>query len=292
MTTHEIPEELAYPLLNTALERFQKSTADLEAREFAQAQVLARRQQALESRILASPEAEQVGLSEKTWREALAEIRERYPDHREFVSDLARNGLTPETFERGLKNRLHGEAVLEYVASRAARINELDVDIYYYMHPEKFVKPETRTVRHILITVNPDYPENQPQAARQRMETIARRVWQTPHRFEEQAQKHSECPTAMHGGLIGKLPRGQLYPELDAVLFNLKPNQISQIVESEMGYHLLLCESVEAESTIPLEDARPKIFDLLNQRRRRVCQKYWLSRLLKPVEAELDHAEA
>jgi len=62
------------------------------------------------------------------------------------------------------------------------------------------------------------------------------------NKFADLALKHSECPTALQGGVLGIVPRGKLYPELDAVLFSLKVGAVSDIVESEIGFHLLLCK--------------------------------------------------
>ncbi|MDD5462304.1 MAG: peptidylprolyl isomerase [Methylococcales bacterium] len=61
---------------------------------------------------------------------------------------------------------------------------------------------------------------------------------------KELALKHSECPTALQGGVSGIVPRGKLCPELDAALFSIKAGEISEIVESEIGFHLVLCQQI------------------------------------------------
>ena len=270
---------LAYLLLNVALERFQKTPAELLDVERQQALLLAQRQYTLEQRILNAPEAARCVVPATRLETALAEIRARYPDHDGFVADLKANGMHEASFVGALQRALHVEAVLEQVADQGAQVNEIDADIYYYMHPEKFKKPEIRTARHILITINPEYPENTRENAWQRIQTIAARLQQKPEHFDTQAQKHSECPTGLQGGVLGQLTPGTLFPALDAALFSLAVGQISAILESELGFHLLRCDAIQPATLIPLREARPQIIAHLQTRQRRLCQKHWIAHL-------------
>jgi parvulin-like peptidyl-prolyl isomerase len=95
------------------------------------------------------------------------------------------------------------------------------------------------------------------------------------------ALKHSECPTALQGGVLGLVPRGKLYPELDDVLFSIKAGEISEIVESEIGFHLVLCKQIQKAETLSLLKATPKIRQIMNERSRRTCQRSWLASLIK-----------
>jgi len=114
-------------------------------------------------------------------------------------------------FAVALERELKVEAILEKVATRAAKISDMDVELYYQFHPEQFRRPETRLARHILVTINDSIAENTRAAARQRIEAIATRLAKEPQRFEEQALKHSECPTALDGGKLGDLPRANSF---------------------------------------------------------------------------------
>lgn len=268
-----------YHLLRAALGRFGKPPAELQPAEMSLAESQARRQYELECRILQSDEARDVMVPEAVLESSVSTVAARYADQAAFLADVRRNNMDEASFRDAVRRELTVEAVLERVGSRAASISDLDVMIYYYVHPEKFERPETRTVRHILITVNPQFPENTLEVARQRIGEIARRVQQKPHRFAEQAKKHSECPTAMQGGMLGTVDRGRLYEQLDPVLFGLKEGQVSDPVQSELGFHLLYCETVHAAGTMPLAEARSKIREVLLKRRRRMCQRGWLAAL-------------
>jgi nitrogen fixation protein NifM len=123
------------------------------------------------------------------------------------------------------------------------------------------------------------------EAARGKIEAIRARLLKNPERFAEQALKHSECPTAMNGGLLGSVPRGQLYAELEAVAFALPAATLSEPVESELGWHLIYCEAIHAERQSQLEEVRQTIRDHLEQQRRSMCQKSWINSLRRQMVA-------
>ncbi len=270
---------LAYLELKTAQNLFGKSPAELAAEERDQVRQQADRQYSLEARVLQAPEAGDAMVPQVSLQAAFEEIQKRYPDESELLADLARNGLDHAGFMAALERELRVEAILEKVATRATQVAEIDVDLYYHYHPDQFRRPETRRARHILVTINPAMPDNTAEAARARIEAVATRLNKSLKRFDEQALKHSECPTAMQGGVLGDVPQGQLYPELDAALFSMQAGQLSGVLESPLGYHLLLCESITPERILSLNQARAPIREMLEKRRKRICQQAWLKQL-------------
>jgi nitrogen fixation protein NifM len=274
-----IESGVAYLALKAAQKIYSKATAALQPDEFERIQSIAREQQRMEATVLASPEARDAMVPPSTLEIALQEIRGRYSNEEEFVSDLSRNGLDESSFAIALERELKVEAVLEKVSSKAAKVSEMDVELYYQFHSEKFRRPETRLVRHILITINETIAENTRVEAAKRIAAIAARLTKEPQRFDEQALKHSECPTALDGGKLGDLPRGKLFPELDKALFEMKAGDVSGVLESELGFHILRCDVVTAASILSLDLAKPHIRKLMEKKRKRVCQQAWIKEL-------------
>ena len=270
---------VAYLVLKAAHNLFGKAPGGLQPDELERARRMAVRQSELENKVLASDEARSAVVPAATLRDAIAEVRNRYDSDEAYAEDLAGNGLTPDEFAISLERELRVEAVLEKVGSRAAKVSDIDVELYYHYHPEQFQRLETRLARHILVTLNDDYAENRREAALTRIEAIAARLAKDPKRFEEQALKHSECPTAMQGGVLGEVRRGQLYPELEAVLFELAEGEMGGVVESPLGLHLIRCDAIVSAGALGLSDARKPIRKMLESRRKRVCQQAWLKTL-------------
>jgi nitrogen fixation protein NifM len=218
-------------------------------------------------------------ISDKELEAAYQEIRDRYEDDESFFSDLEKNHLDKDSLSVALYRQCRVNVVMELIASRAPDVNEVEIGIYYHLHPEQFNRPELREACHIFISINPDYPENTRETALSRMQEISAKLHKKPYKFAELALKHSECPTALQGGVLGIVPRGKLYPELDAVLFSIKAGEISEIVESEIGFHLVLCKQIQRAETLSLQKATPKIRQIMKERSRRTCQRAWLASL-------------
>ncbi len=290
MTKTDKPAHLdTYSLLRAALALFKKTPAELAEAELKQAKIQALNEFKIENKVLNAPEAAAVIITEHELQQAYQEIRDRYHDEDSFFSDLEKNQLNEANLRAALHRQCKVNTVLELVASRAPTINEVEIGIYYHLHAQQFNLPEKREVCHIFISVNPEYPENTEEMALIRAQEISERLQKKPHKFADLALKHSECPTALKGGVLGTVVRGTLYPELDDVLFNLKTGQISDAVKSEIGFHVLLCKSIQKPETLSLAKATPKIRQLMKERARRTCQRAWLASLPNLEYGESSH---
>jgi peptidyl-prolyl cis-trans isomerase C len=268
-----------YTLLRASLTLFKKAPAELGHEELRRAERQARNEYEIETRVLHSAEAAGVIITGKELELAYAEIRSRFDSDEAFQTALAANQLNQDSLKTALARQCKVNTVLERVAARSPKVNEVEVGIFYHLHPEKFRLPEQRVARHILISINPDYPENTREQARQRIDEIDWTLQRKPYKFPELALKHSECPTALNGGELGTIARGKLYPELDTALFVLKKNEISAVVETEIGFHLIQCLEIIRAETLSLKKATPKIKELIQERYRRNCQRTWLASL-------------
>lgn len=277
----QIDAGAAYLALKAAQKLYGKSPAALENAELERVQAMARKQYSLEVRVLSAPEARDALVPASTLAAAMKEVRNRYADKDEFTEDLSRNGLDEQGFAEALERELKVEAILEKIATTAVKVSDMDVELYYQYHPDQFHRPETRLARHILITINEDIAENQREEALRRINEIAARVQKEPGRFEEQALKHSECPTALEGGMLGELTRGKLFPALDQALFELDEGKVSNVLESELGFHVLRCDAIKQAGVLAYAEAKPHIRKKMEQKRKRTCQQAWLKQLME-----------
>ena len=274
----------SYLVLKLSQALFQKAPGLLAPKERQRVEQVASRQLEIEQRILATPEAAQIHVPEASLNAAVAEIRGRYATRAEYLADLDNAGLDESTLRVAIARDLRFEAVLERVASREAKVSDLDAEIFYFIHREKFRRLENRTLRHILVTINDDLPGSDRVSAWRHIEALQTQLKNTPDRFADLALKHSECPTALQGGMLGTLRRGQLYPELEPVAFALRLGELSEIVESPMGFHLLYCVAIEDESFVPFSVVREKIRAHLSARRQKAAQRQWIASLFGQAE--------
>lgn len=268
-----------YTLLRASLTLFKKKPDELQEEELRQAEVQAINEFKIENRVLSSPEAGAVIISDEEIAAAYQEIRDRYEDDASFFNDLKKNHLDNDSLRAALYRQCRVNVAMELIASRAPDVSDVEIGIYYHLHPDQFNRPELREACHIYISINSDYPENTRENAFSRMQEIQVKLQKKPYKFADLALKHSECPTSLQGGVLGLVPRGKLYPELDAALFSIKAGEVSEIVESEIGFHLVMCKQIQKAETLSLQKASPKIRQVMKERSRLTCQRAWLASL-------------
>lgn len=268
-----------YRSIKLAAQLFGRPLESLAAAERRRVTLVAARQQEIETLILETPEAASVMLPAALIDASLMEIRRRYADDDAYHAELERLGLAASSLREAVTRDLVVEAALERAAARSAPVSDTDVEIFWQVNRHRFRQGETRLLRHLLVTINEDLAGSERQAAHARIDAIRARLLREPQRFAEQALKHSECPTAVHGGLLGRVPRGQLYPQLDAVAFALAEGMVSAVIESELGYHLLRCEAIQHERLLSFAEARQTIREHLDGQQQALCQKAWIKAL-------------
>ncbi|KEA63685.1 NifM protein [Marinobacterium lacunae] len=269
-----------YALFKLAWSHYGCAPSELTGERGKEAAARVAHQLSIESAILYSDENSGIVVPSGQVNAAIIEIKGRFANEAEFLQALEQADLNLDLLRDGLKRELQVEAVLDRACAGKVAVSVEDAELFYYLHPERFAVAEKREVRHILITVNEQYDENTEVRALARIEAIQARLEKKPERFEEQAQKHSECPTAMHGGLVGRVERGKLFAELDAVLFDMKPGEISAPVRSELGFHLLQCGEIEPPRQVPLVEILPKLRQSLEERQRAQFQRQWIAEQL------------
>ena len=112
---------------------------------------------------------------------------------------------------------------------------------------------------HVLITVQPEYEENAPAAARARIEQISEKLALDPAQFPALAKAHSECPTALAEGVLGWLERGKLYATVEEAGFALPKGGISGPVESPLGWHVVQCRDIRPAATVSFDHVRTRL---------------------------------
>lgn len=284
--------QLAYCVLSIAWRRFGCAPDAMSEAQRHDARQTALRQMLIEDAVLRSPEAEGVVIPESLVLDAVAEIKQRFnaedgrQDSVSMAQVLAGSDLDEQDLAAALRRQLRVECVMERASASLPEVEDTEVRLFYYMRLRELRTPEARTVRHILVTINEDFPENSRAAAHARLTEIAARLTRKKARFADQALKHSECPSALNGGLLGAVTRGQLFPALDECLFGMAVGELSDIVESGLGFHLLLCEGITPARTPPIDEIFMELKQKLITRQRAGFQKRWLRELLSPATAE------
>jgi len=272
----------AYTELKLAWGLFEKAPEALDPAQKQRLVEVAERQASIERMVLGTREAAGIVVPDRAMANALADIRCRYESDDDFQADLQRLGLDESELNAALRRELRVEMVLDKVAARTPAVTAVDAELYYRTHPEAFDRPEVRRLRHILVTY--DSPDTR-QRALEALEAV-RASAPDDDGFAHQALTHSHCPTAMDGGVLGLVKRGQLFPELEPTAFALAEGEISEVVESPMGLHVIRCDEILPHGLIPFDEIAQTLIEKLDARRRARIQKEWLRELSAAEAAE------
>src|SRR5690606_11334995 len=195
-----------------------------------------------------------------------------------FLKDLELYGETQTDLRNSFRDRL---MALRMAArkidelSRQVVVSESEVAQYYQDHPEEFLQQESVRVRQIFLPV--EAGENAA-VVRARLEQWKEEL-EAGADFAELAKAHSKGPSAAEGGIVGWVERGDLEEALDAAAFSLQPGQVSDIIETAHGLHLLKVEERRDAGSIPLEQARAVIEPRLRAQAAQERYEKWMNEL-------------
>lgn len=134
-----------------------------------------------------------------------------------------------------------------------------EIEQYYTDNKDKYHKEAEVRARHILFRVDENAPEDEVAKAKAEAGKVLEEVRQKDADFAQLAEKYSQGPTAPKGGDLGYFTRGQMVPPFTEAAFALKPGEISELVRTPFGFHIIKVEDSRPERTIPLEEVRSEI---------------------------------
>ncbi|MDH4321480.1 MAG: SurA N-terminal domain-containing protein [Desulfobulbaceae bacterium] len=140
----------------------------------------------------------------------------------------------------------------------AATPTEAEVSGYFAQHRAEFASPEERRARHILLLTPADADEQTKKATRAKLTEILTQA-RNGADFADLAKKHSQDGSAANGGDLGFFGRGRMVPPFEQAAFALKEGQISDIVESQFGFHIIKLEKINPAHQRELAEVKDAI---------------------------------
>ncbi len=200
------------------------------------------------------------------------------------------------TSQEELRTRMIEESTAEAVLERELKISttEAQAKKFYDDNPAKFEQPEMVRASHILLstrdkTTNQELSAEQKAAKRKQAEDILKRA-RAGEDFAALAKQYSEDPGSKDKGGEYTFPRGQMVPEFEAAAFSLKTNEVSDIVTTQFGYHIIkLSEKIPAKK-VEYAKVHSDIQDYLKQQEMQNRQqevKNFLEKLKKTSGVEI-----
>lgn len=194
-------------------------------------------------------------------------LKKRFPDAATFEKALASQGLN----EKALQANLREQAVIQkYVATRifnGVAVTDQAARQFYDENKAQMQRPERVHLRHILVRAEATASADDKQKAKTKADDLLKRA-QGGEDFAKLATENSDDPgSKSRGGDLSWIARGQTPPPFEQAAFALaKPNDLSPVVESQFGYHIIQLLERQAPSTVPFEEAKGRITQMLQQK--------------------------
>ncbi|CAG0902504.1 unnamed protein product [Cyprideis torosa] len=137
-------------------------------------------------------------------------------------------------------------------------VDDAQIEKYYEDHKQEYTTPEQRKARHILFKADQDTPETLREEQLKKAQEVRGMITESTD-FAELAKVYSEGPSASEGGDLGFFGRNQMVEPFEKAAFSMEKEEISDIIRTPFGYHIIKLEDIKSSSTKPLSEVRDEI---------------------------------
>lgn len=205
----------------------------------------------------------------------------------DFKALVEAYGQSFDEIKVSIKRGLTYQKVMEDKWGDKENVTEQEVKDYYSKNIKQFETPEQVRASHILLKVDSSDPtadlEKIKQAAKEKTQLLLGQI-KAGADFAELAKEHSTCPSAAKGGDLGMFGRGRMVPPFERVAFELEPGQVSDVVETRFGYHIIKVTDRQEASTLKFDEVKENLVNVLKkQKQQKLAQEY-----IMELKAEAD----
>jgi len=218
--------------------------------------------------LIQESKARKVAVPDADVEARIVSFRQQFPTEDAFKQALAQQHLTLDQIKTDQRQQMAvSKLVDEAIASQVA-VKPEDVQTFYTQNPKEFQESEKVHASHILITAPKDADAATKAQARAKAEAILKDA-KAGKDFATLAKQNSQDPgSAANGGDLGFFQQGQMVGPFNDAAFSLKPGAISNVVETDFGYHIIKVIEKQPARTVPLDEVKPKIEQFLGSRNR------------------------
>ncbi|MFP4564457.1 MAG: peptidylprolyl isomerase [Spirochaetia bacterium] len=187
----------------------------------------------------------------------------QFPDEETLQANIAEMGYTEETLKGQIEKYLYITTFVEEMVTREIPVSEEEIRTFYDENPQHFTQPEQIQASHILLTFGEEAGRSREEAEELARSLITR--LEEGADFAELAANNSEDPSAERGGDLGTFGKGQMVQEFEEAAFALETGEISGIVETDYGLHIIKVTDKKEEQVVSLDMVSPTIESHLKQ---------------------------
>lgn len=240
----------------------------------------------IENRVLKDyGDTNKISVTEEEIENELKVIKEPHKD--DFQEYLKKNYMDEDFLKVLLKDQMLSAKIFDSVTSDITVADD-EVKKYYEENKESLFKtPEQIEVSHILVKFGENDTMRKTKEAALEKIKVAQEKLNDGSSFEDIARRYSEDEnTNTKGGALGYFPRGMLVPEFEEIAFNLKIDEISDIVETAYGFHIIKVTDKKPETITPFTEIETQLKDYLVKEKKGKAWEAFKSDLLQKAEVK------
>jgi peptidyl-prolyl cis-trans isomerase C len=222
--------------------------------------------------------------------EEITKIKANAPSDKTLEEVLAENDVNIDEWKENLRKQMLVGKLVEDKTANIAEPTPEEIGAFYQENIDSFKVPETVTASHILIAFDEEDTDETKAAKKAEIEALKQQL-DSGASFEELATANSDCPSSQRGGELGTFSRGQMVPEFEEAAFNMETGTVSDVVETQFGYHLIKLTDHEKESIRSLPEVTAQLTDYLANQKKQEALVAYIDELRETadiVEHELD----
>jgi peptidyl-prolyl cis-trans isomerase C len=226
-----------------------------------------------------------IQVTEQIVDDQLAAIKKRFPSETEYKNALSKMNLSEDEVKVQINRGLSIKGLIDQQIASKVVITDEESKAYYDKNPQMFEQPEQIKASHILIKVDAKADDATKAEARKKIEEVQQKL-KDGGDFAALAKEYSEGPSSTKGGDLGYFRRGQMVKPFEEAALALKPNEVSEVVETRFGYHLIIVYDKKPLQTLAYADVKDKISQRMKQEKIEKEAVQYVDKLKKGAKIE------
>jgi peptidyl-prolyl cis-trans isomerase C len=226
-----------------------------------------------------------IAVSNEEVEEQIVQARERFGSEEKFRDALAQMNVTEEKLRADIGRGLAIQMLVKQEVLDKIEVSDEEIKTFYDENQKLFTKKEQIQASHILIKVDADADEAAKAEARVKIDKAAQRV-KDGEDFAAVAREVSEGPSNTKGGDLGYFQRGQMVKPFEEAAFAMEPGQVSDVVETTFGYHIIKVFDKKPEGTATFDEVEPQIAEYLKKEKSQTAVQAYIEKLKESASIE------
>tara|TARA_Y100001936_G_scaffold183573_1_gene180947 strand:+ start:378 stop:1817 length:1440 start_codon:yes stop_codon:yes gene_type:complete len=204
----------------------------------------------------------------------------------QLESMLESEGKSIESYKNHIRDQILVSKITRFELGSRIKVGDRNIQKYYYENQKEFWKDSKYKVRHILIMSDKNSPPEKKKESYKLINKVLSDI-NNGKDFALAAKEYSEDVSANSGGLVGYIEKGQMVSEFEEAVFGLKEGEISGVIETEFGFHVIKVDEIQPGRTLTLTETKDTIYKILSVEKQKLAYEDWMKELKESAFIEV-----